>query len=65
LLEGVPAIGVGLLDHGPECGVVHEVEAVRSWRLRRCGNYRTLVLLRERGNRLLEDVEESFDDINR
>ena len=35
LIESTPAIGIGLLDNGPELGVVNEIEPVRrSRRLR-------------------------------
>ncbi len=63
LLESAPAIGVGLLDNGPEFGVVNEIEPARRRRFRRCRNGFAFVHSGERGNGLLEDVEQSLDAI--
>ena len=38
LLKSTPTIGVGLLDNGPEFGVVNEIEPARRRRFRRCRN---------------------------
>ncbi len=63
LLEGAPTIGVGPLDNGPEFWVVHEIEPARRRRFSRCRDDLAIVHSGERGNGLLEDVEESLDDL--
>ena len=63
LLEGTPTIGVGLLDNGPELGVVNEIEPARRRCFRRFRNGLAIVHSGERGNGLLEDVEQSLDDL--
>src|SRR5712691_11435453 len=60
-----PTIGVGLLDNGPELGVVNKIEPARRRRFRRCTNGLAIVHSGERGNGLLEDVEQSLDDLGR
>ena len=65
LLEGTPTVGVGLLDNGPELGVVNEIKPARRRRFRRRRNGLAIFHSGERGNGLLEDVEQSLDDLRR
>src|SRR5208283_3585646 len=65
LIEGGATVGVGLLDHGTKFGVVNEVEAMRSRRMRRCSDDGSIVRTRQRVDGLLEDVEQSLDDFGR
>jgi len=64
LVEGAPAIAVGLFDDGPKLEVVNEIESVKRRRFRRCRNDRTIVRSSERCDGLFEDVDKPGDDLD-
>jgi hypothetical protein len=65
LLEGAATIGISLLDNGPEIGVVNKLETARRRRFRERRHARGIVDSCERRNSLIENAEQSLDDLGR
>jgi hypothetical protein len=65
LLEGAATIGISVLDNGPEIGVVNKLETARRRRFRERRHARGIVDSCERRNSLIENAEQSLDDLGR